>query len=83
MAPSSTLDGYNCLPCLIKVSGNIQATKQLTAVERELLAAQLLTLERALDPGLERINWNSLRIPDFVASCNKVSRAPCKLVPIL
>lgn len=32
---------------------------------------KMLQLEAALGPGFSPLNWNSLGIPDFIASCNK------------
>ncbi|KAK3281453.1 hypothetical protein CYMTET_10756, partial [Cymbomonas tetramitiformis] len=42
-----------------------------TGVEQNLLAKRLEKLEEILNPGFSPLNWNSLGIPDFVASCNK------------
>ena len=43
----------------------------LKPFERELLSAKLGQLERCLDAGLEQLNWNSLSVPEFIASANK------------
>ena len=51
----------------------MQVTEQLTGVEQHLLSQRLAQLRTALNPGFSPLNWNSLGIPDFVASCNKVS----------
>lgn len=48
------------------------ARAALHSAERALLAEQLAALDAALEPGLGRINWTSLTIPDFVATVNKV-----------
>ena len=50
------------------------AAAALQAVERALLCEQLVALEAALQPGLARLNWTSLTIPQFVESVNKVIR---------
>ena len=47
------------------------AGASLRSAERALLGEQLSALERAVDPGLARLNWTSLTIPDFVAGVNK------------
>lgn len=35
------------------------------------MSQKMLQLEAALGPGFSPLNWNSLGIPDFIASCNK------------
>ena len=50
------------------------ASAPLRSAERALLSEQLAALEAVLEPGLTRINWSSLTIPDFVAGVNKVRR---------
>lgn len=48
------------------------ASAAVRSAERALLAEQLAALEAALEPGLARLNWASLTVPDFVATVNKV-----------
>lgn len=48
------------------------AGSALRPAERALLGEQLAALGRCLDPGLARLNWASLTIPDFVAGANRV-----------
>lgn len=47
------------------------AGASLRSAERALLGEQLAALDRAVDPGLARLNWTSLTIPHFVAGVNK------------
>ncbi|PRW56454.1 flagellar inner arm dynein 1 heavy chain alpha [Chlorella sorokiniana] len=47
------------------------AAASLQTVERALLCEQLAALEGALQPGLARLNWTSLTIPQFVEGVNK------------
>ncbi|TPX37396.1 hypothetical protein SeMB42_g06902, partial [Synchytrium endobioticum] len=42
----------------------------LEPAELRLLQNHLQELRRALNPGLTRLNWNSLGIPDFISRCN-------------
>ncbi len=35
------------------------------------MSGKLADLERCLDPGLSRLNWNSLGIPEFVAAVTR------------
>ncbi len=51
----------------------MQVLDRLTPVEQQLLSQRLTQLRHVLDPGFSPLNWNSLGIPDFVATCNKVS----------
>ncbi|DBA95316.1 TPA: Dynein heavy chain cytoplasmic [Trebouxia sp. C0006] len=44
---------------------------RLTPVEQQLLSQRLTQLRHVLDPGFSPLNWNSLGIPDFVATCNR------------
>ena len=55
----------------------MQVLDRLTPIEQQLLSQRLTQLRHVLDPGFSPLNWNSLGIPDFVATCNKVS---CSLV---
>lgn len=48
-----------------------QVISQLTAVEKNLMSQKLYNLEHCLDPGLTRLNWNSLGIKEFIDSCTK------------
>lgn len=48
------------------------AGASLQAVEQALLSEQLAALDRALEPGLARLNWTSLTISHFVEGVNKV-----------
>lgn len=48
------------------------ASASLRSAERAVLAEQLAALEAALEPGLSRLNWTSLTIPEFAAGVNKV-----------
>eukprot|EP01135_Chromosphaera_perkinsii_P002697 Nk52_evm65s226 gene=Nk52_evmTU65s226 len=43
----------------------------LDAAEIDLLHKQLNELNRVMKPGFERLNWNSLGIPDFIRKCNQ------------
>ena len=43
---------------------------ELTPVETSLLSAQISKLQKALKPGFEPFNWNSLHIPTFYQNCN-------------
>jgi hypothetical protein len=45
-----------------------EATGALAPVEAALLAKQLSTLRAALAPGLRRLSWASLGVPEFVAA---------------
>jgi hypothetical protein len=49
----------------------LQVTGALSAVEVSLLSAKLQDLERCLEPGLVRLNWNNRGIDAFVASTSK------------
>lgn len=51
----------------------VQVLDRLTSIEQQLLSQRLTQLRHVLDPGFSPLNWNSLGIPDFVATCNKVS----------
>ena len=51
----------------------LQVLDRLTPVEQQLLSQRLTQLRHVLDPGFSPLNWNSLGIPDFVATCNRVS----------
>ena len=53
----------------------MQVLDRLTPVEQQLLSQRLTQLRHVLDPGFSPLNWNSLGIPDFVATCNKVQPA--------
>lgn len=53
----------------------MQVLDRLTPIEQQLLSQRLTQLRHVLDPGFSPLNWNSLGIPDFVATCNKVSCA--------
>jgi hypothetical protein len=46
-------------------------TGALSAVEVSLLSAKLQDLERCLEPGLVRLNWNNRGIDAFAASTSK------------
>lgn len=52
------------------------ASASVRSAERALLSEQLAALEAALKPGLTRLNWTSLTIPEFVAAVNKVGGCP-------
>lgn len=54
----------------------MQVLDRLTPIEQQLLSQRLTQLRHVLDPGFSPLNWNSLGIPDFVATCNKVSCTP-------
>ena len=43
----------------------------LTPAERKLLYIHLNDMKRVLKPGLSRLNWNSLGIPEFLSKCNQ------------
>ncbi|KAI7844971.1 hypothetical protein COHA_001338 [Chlorella ohadii] len=47
------------------------AASSLQAVEQALLREQLAALESVLEPGLARLNWTSLTIPQFVEGVDK------------
>ena len=51
----------------------MQVLDRLTPVEQQLLSQRLTQLRHVLNPGFSPLNWNSLGIPDFVATCNRVS----------
>ncbi|TPX31992.1 hypothetical protein SmJEL517_g04802 [Synchytrium microbalum] len=42
----------------------------LDTAERRLLQNHIQELKRALNPGMTRLNWNSLGIPDFISRCS-------------
>ena len=48
------------------------AVATLRGVERVLLSDQVAALEGALEPGLARLCWTSLTIPDFEAAVSRV-----------
>lgn len=48
------------------------ASASVRSTARALLSEQLTALDAALEPGLSRLNWTSLTIPEFVAVVNKV-----------
>lgn len=48
-----------------------QVTGALSPVEASLLSTRLQDLERCLEPGLVRLNWNNRGIDAFVASTSK------------
>lgn len=48
-----------------------QVTGSLTPVEAQLLSVRLASLERCLEPGLGRLNWNNRGIDAFVAATTK------------
>lgn len=56
-----------------KQANPAQVLDRLTPVEQQLLSQRLTQLRHVLDPGFSPLNWNSLGIPDFVATCNRVS----------
>ncbi|KAI9351727.1 dynein heavy chain, N-terminal region 1-domain-containing protein [Zopfochytrium polystomum] len=43
----------------------------LDAAEHKLLSQHIGELHRVMKPGLTRLNWNSLGIPDFIQRCNQ------------
>lgn len=49
----------------------LQVTGSLAPVEVSLLSAKLADLERCLEPGLVRLNWNNRGIDAFVATTTK------------
>ena len=51
-----------------------QAVAELTSAERSLLADHLARVDQALMPGLQRLNWVSLAVPEFVSEATKVSQ---------
>lgn len=63
----------SCCTHLPQSCAIVQVTEQLKGVEQHLLSHRLAQLRTALNPGFSPLNWNSLGIPDFVASCNKVN----------
>lgn len=48
-----------------------QVVAALSSAERALLSDHLASLDRALLPGVERLNWVSLAVPEFVGSATK------------
>jgi dynein heavy chain len=42
----------------------------LNVAERKLLQSHLTEIKRVMKPGLLRLNWNSLGIPEFIQKCN-------------
>jgi dynein heavy chain len=47
------------------------AVGDLTPVLHQLLHKQIVEVDKCLSPGLTPLNWNSLRITDFINDCNK------------
>ncbi|RKO94122.1 dynein heavy chain and region D6 of dynein motor-domain-containing protein [Blyttiomyces helicus] len=43
----------------------------LDVAERKLLQAHVAELKRVMKPGITRLNWNSLGIPEFIQRCNQ------------
>jgi dynein heavy chain len=43
----------------------------LNSAERNLLQAHLNEVKRIMKPGLTRLNWNSLGIPEYIHKCNQ------------
>lgn len=43
----------------------------LNSAERKLLFANLNEIKRVVKPGLFRLNWNSLGIPEYLVKCNQ------------
>ncbi|CAD7701503.1 unnamed protein product, partial [Ostreobium quekettii] len=63
---------HQCVEALeIMLEHYYQVLSMLTPVERSLMSQKLRQLELVLGPGFSPLNWNSLGISDFVASCNK------------
>eukprot|EP00899_Mesostigma_viride_P018540 jgi/Mesvir1/26688/Mv20468-RA.1 len=52
----------------------------LNPVESALLAVRRKELEKVLNAGFSPLNWNSLGIPDFIASCMKAINEFASLV---
>lgn len=46
------------------------AYELLDPTEKKLLQAHISELKRAMNPGLLRLNWNSLGISEFIVKCN-------------
>ena len=40
-------------------------------LQSQLLTSQVQSLHRVLKPGIKRLNWNSLGIPDYVSRCEQ------------
>ncbi|KAL7749213.1 hypothetical protein RI367_005365 [Sorochytrium milnesiophthora] len=53
---------------------------KLDEAEIKLLHNQLLELQRVIKPGLTRLNWTSLGIPDFIAKCTQETNKFSSLV---
>jgi len=49
----------------------LQVVRSLTPVEANLLSGKVQELERCLEPGLVRLNWNNRGIDAFVHSTTK------------
>lgn len=49
----------------------VQIVGSLSPVDVSLLSTKLADLERCLEPGLLRLNWNNRGIDAFVAATNK------------
>lgn len=43
----------------------------LNAAEKKLLHSNLNDIKRIIKPGLSRLNWNSLGIPEYLVKCNQ------------
>jgi dynein heavy chain, axonemal len=43
----------------------------LDNAEKKLLQTHIAELNRIMKPGFQRLNWNSLGIPEFITRCNQ------------
>ena len=72
---------YNLVEDLNSMIRNLKnLVGPLDSAERKLLQAQLNEMRRVLKPGLSRLNWNSLGIPEFIHKCNQEINKVASLV---
>ena len=53
------------------LAAHAQINESLSPVEVQLLQPRIAELRHCLDKGFTLLNWNSLSIPEFTASCTK------------
>jgi dynein heavy chain len=63
---------YNLVESLQAMLNNLYSVVDLlNDAEKKLLAANLNEIRRIIKPGLSRLNWNSLGIPEYLVKCNQ------------
>ena len=63
---------YNLVENLNSMLRNLRnVVEPLNAAERKLLLTHLNEVKRIMKPGLTRLNWNSLGIPEYIHKCNQ------------